>query len=75
MARFQKLLKTYFSTYASTITLSAEGTVQIFHALPAVRFSYLLQRGGTSFQDGVATGEDYTCVLLFELSRCDYSAA
>jgi hypothetical protein len=40
---------------------SAAGTVQVSHALPAVRFSCLLQGRGTSFQDGVAAGEGFLC--------------
>jgi hypothetical protein len=42
-------------------TLSAVGTVQVSHALPAVRFSCLLRGRGTSFQDGVAAGECFLC--------------
>jgi hypothetical protein len=43
-------------------TLSAAAkTVQVSHALPAVRFSCLLRSRGTSFQDGVAAGEGFLC--------------
>jgi hypothetical protein len=42
-------------------TLSAAGTVQVSHALPAVPFPCLLQGRGTSFQDGVAAGEGVLC--------------
>jgi hypothetical protein len=42
-------------------TLSAAGTVQVSHALPAVRFSCLLRGRGTSFHDGVAAGEGFLC--------------
>jgi hypothetical protein len=49
-------------------TLSAAGTVQVSHSLPAVRFSCLLQGRGTSLQDGVAAGEGF-CVLRFEMFR------
>jgi hypothetical protein len=35
-------------------TLPAARTVQVYHALPAVRFSFLLLGRRTSFQDGVA---------------------
>jgi hypothetical protein len=38
-------------------TPSAAATVQVSHALPAVRFSCLLRGCGASFQDGVAAGE------------------
>ena len=48
-------------------TPSAAATVQVSHALPAVRFSCLLQ-GGASFQDGVAAEKAF-CVLCFEVSR------
>ena len=37
-------------------TPSAATTVQVSHALPAVRFSCLLRGRGASFQDGVAAG-------------------
>jgi hypothetical protein len=43
-------------------TLSAAGTAQVSHALPAVRFSCLLRGRGSSFQDGVAAGESFLCV-------------
>jgi hypothetical protein len=45
-------------------TLSAAGTVQVSHALPAVRFSCLLRGRGTSFQDGAAAGEGFLCALF-----------
>jgi hypothetical protein len=35
-------------------TPSAAATVQVSHALPAVRFSCLLRGRGASFKDGVA---------------------
>ena len=38
-------------------TPSAEATVQVSHALPAVRFSCLMRGRGASFQDGVAAGK------------------
>jgi hypothetical protein len=41
--------------------LSAAATVQVSHALPAVRFSRLLRGRGASFQDGVAVGEGVLC--------------
>ena len=42
-------------------TPSAAATVQVSHALPAVRFSCLLRGGGASFQDGVAAGKGFLC--------------
>ena len=42
-------------------TPSAAATVQVSPALPAVRFSYLLQGRRISFQDGVAAGKDFLC--------------
>ena len=40
---------------------SAAATVQVSHALPAVRFSCLLRGRGASFQDGVAAGKGFLC--------------
>ena len=40
-------------TWAKRTPLAA-ATVQVSHALPAVRFSCLLRGRGVSFQDGVA---------------------
>ena len=42
-------------------TPSAEATVQVSHALPAVRFSCLMRGRGASFQDGVAAGKGFLC--------------
>ena len=42
-------------------TPSASATVQVSHALPAVRFSCLLRGCGASFQDGVAAGKGFLC--------------
>jgi hypothetical protein len=42
-------------------TPSAAATVQVSHVLPAVRFSWLLQGRGASFQDGVAAGKGFLC--------------
>ena len=42
-------------------TPSTAATVQVSHALPAVRFSCLLQDRGASFQDGVAAGKRFLC--------------
>ena len=43
-------------------TPSAAATVQVSHALPAVRFSCLMRGRGASFQDGVAAGKGFLCV-------------
>jgi len=40
-------------------TQSAAATVQVSHALPAVRFSCILRGRGASFQDGVAAGKGF----------------
>ena len=40
-------------------TPSAAATVQVSHALPAVRFSCLMRGRGASFQDGVAAGKGF----------------
>ena len=40
---------------------SAAATVQVSHALPAVRFSSLLRGRGASFKDGVAAGKYFLC--------------
>ena len=42
-------------------TTSAAETVQVSHALPAVRFSCLMRGHGASFQDGVAAGKGFLC--------------
>ena len=42
-------------------TPSTLATVQVSHALPAVRFSCLLRGRRVSFQDGVAAGEGFLC--------------
>jgi len=42
-------------------TPSGAATVQVSHALPAVRFSCLLRGCGASFQDGVAVGKGFLC--------------
>ena len=42
-------------------TPSAAATVQVSHALPAVRFSCLLRGRGVSFQDGVAARKGFLC--------------
>ena len=42
-------------------TPSAAATVQVSHALLAVRFSCLLRGRGVSLQDGVAAGKGFLC--------------
>ena len=42
-------------------TPSAAATVQVSHALPAVRFSCLLRGRGVSFLEGVAAGKGFLC--------------
>ena len=42
-------------------TPSAAATVQVSHALPAVRFSCVLRGRGVSFQDGAAAGKGFLC--------------
>ena len=42
-------------------TPSAAATVQVSHALPAVRFSCLLRGRGISLQDGAAAGKGFLC--------------
>jgi hypothetical protein len=42
-------------------TPSVAATVQVSHALPAVRFSCLLRGRGASFQDGVAAEKGFVC--------------
>ena len=42
-------------------TPSAAATVQVSHALPAVRFSCLQRGHGASLQDGVAAGKGFLC--------------
>ena len=39
----------------------AAATVQVSHALPAVRFPYLLRGRGVSLQDDVAAGKGFLC--------------
>jgi hypothetical protein len=51
-----------FHPTRAQLTLSATDTVQVSHALPAVRFPCLLWARGTRFQDGVAAGEGFLCV-------------
>ena len=42
-------------------TPPAAETVQVSHALPAVRFSCLMRGSGASFQDGVAAEKGFLC--------------
>ena len=42
-------------------TPSAAATVQVSHALPAVRFSCLLRGRGANFKDGAAAGKGFLC--------------
>ena len=42
-------------------TPSAAATVQVSHALPAVRFSCLLRGCEVSLQDGAAAGKGFLC--------------
>jgi len=56
-------------------TPPAAATVQVSHALPTVRFSYLLRGREASFQDGVAAGKDFLCAPFWGFQVCDYSAA
>ena len=42
-------------------TPSAAATVQVSHALPAVRFSSLLRGRRVSLQDGAAAGKGFLC--------------
>ena len=42
-------------------TQSAAATVQVSHALPAVRISCLLRGRGVSLQDGAAAGKGFLC--------------
>ena len=56
-------------------TPSAAATVQVSHALLAVRFSCLLRGRGASFEDGVAAGKGFLCAPFLGVQVCDYSAA
>ena len=47
-------------TRAKRTTLAA-ATVQVSHALPAVRSSCLLRGCGVSLQDGAAAGKGFLC--------------
>ena len=56
-------------------TPSAAATVQVSHAVPAVRFLCLLRGRGASFQDGVAAEKGFLCATFWGVQICDYSAA
>ena len=65
MVRFQKLTRNLFlSLHGHNLTTSAAATVQVSHALPAVRLSCLLRGRGASFQDGVAAGKGFLCAPI-----------
>ena len=65
MVLFQKLIRNLFLTlHGAQRTPSAAETVQVSHALPAVRFSCLMRGRGASFQDGVAAGKGFLCALF-----------
>jgi hypothetical protein len=51
-------------------TPSAAATVQVSHALPAVRFSCLLRGRGASFQDGIAAEEGVLCAPFWGVQIC-----
>ena len=62
MVQFQKLTRNLFLTlHGRQRTPLAAATVQVSHALPAVRFSCLLRGRGVSFQDGAAAGKGFLC--------------
>ena len=56
-----KINKKFISHLTRAKRTSAAATVQVSHALPAVRFSCLMRGSGTSFQDGVAAGKGVLC--------------
>ena len=56
-------------------TPSAAATLQVSHALPAVRFSRLLWGHGASLQDGVAAEKGFLCAPFWCVQICDYIAA
>jgi hypothetical protein len=56
-----RVLKMYSDSTRAQHTLSAAGSVQLSHALPAVSSLCLLRGSGISFQDGVAAGEGFLC--------------
>ena len=55
-----KVNKKFISHFTrAKLTPSAAATVQVSHALPAVRFSCLLRGYGVSLQDGAAAGKRF----------------
>ena len=57
-----KLNKKFISHLTRAQRTSSEAvTVQVSHALPAVRFSCLLRGRRASFKDGVAAGKGFPC--------------
>ena len=59
---FSKINKKFISHLTrAKRTPSAAATVQVSHALPAVRFSCLMRGRGAIFQDGVAVGKGFLC--------------
>ena len=57
-----KLNKKFISHFTpAQHTPSAAATVQVSHALPAVRFSCLLQGRRASLQDAVTAGKGFLC--------------
>ena len=57
-----KIIKKFISHLTrAKRTPSAAATVQVSHALKAVRFSCLMRGRGASFQDGVAAGKGFLC--------------
>jgi len=67
MVRFLKVNKKFISHLTRAKPKpSSTATVQISHALPAVRFSCFLRGRGASFQDGVAAGKGFQIFVLCE---------
>ena len=56
---FKSQQEIYFSPYTGKTTPLAAATVQVSHALPAVRFSCLLWGRGVSLQDGATEGKGF----------------
>jgi hypothetical protein len=56
-----KVNKKFISHLTRAQRTPAAATVQVSHALPAVRFSCLLRGRGASFQDGVAARKGFLC--------------
>jgi len=72
MVRFQKLTRNLFLTlHGHNVHLSTTATVQVSHALRAVRFSCLLRgRGAAGPVSKMASqNEKAFCVLRLEVSR------